>query len=217
LHSTPMDSKTRARTGEASPVGEAAARERSRAGFVKRAVLVGGAAIAGGAIVGAPRLTEAQPSQADLRALELLLLVEYTEDAFYAEALRRGRLRGEVLDYVRAVAQQERKHLDFIRGALGGRAEGRPEFDFGEKTGAADAFAAAAGDLEDLSVAAYNGQGTNVSPDTLAAAARIVSVEARHAAWIRSIVGRPPAPEATDTPRSASEVLDGLQRAGLRR
>jgi hypothetical protein len=43
-----------------------------------------------------------------------------------------------------------------------------------------------------------------------------VSVEARHAAWIRSIAGEPPAPDATDTPMSAAEVREGLERIGLR-
>jgi hypothetical protein len=189
-----------------------------RSDFVKGALLVGGAGIAGAAIAGSPRSTDAaQLSQPDLRALNLILLVEYTEGAFYAEALRRAGLRGELLDYARAVAAQEREHLQFLRNALGGRAEDEPEFDFGDSTRDPDAFAAAAGDLEDLAVSAYNGQGTNVSPSTLAAAATIVSVEARHAAWIRSIVGEPPAPDATDAPRSAAEVLDGLERAGLRR
>jgi Ferritin-like domain len=185
---------------------------------MRRALLAGGAALAGAAIAGAPRLTgAAQQSQADRDALNLLLLVEYTENAFYAEALRRGRLRGELREYAGTVARQETEHLNFIRSALGGRAEAEPRFDFGEKTAEPQAFATAAGDLEDLSVAAYNGQGTNVSPDTLAAAAKIVSVEARHAAWIRSVVGQPPAPDATDTPRSEDEVLQGLERAGLRR
>ena len=66
-------------------------------------------------------------------------------------------------------------------------------------------------------MATYNGQATNISKGTLAAAAKIVSVEARHAAWIRSIVGEPPAPDATDTPKSADEVLDGLTALGLQR
>ena len=39
--------------------------------------------------------------------------------------------------------------------------------------------------------AAYNGQAANVTPNAFAAAARIVSVEARHAAWVRTIAGRP--------------------------
>jgi rubrerythrin len=213
-----MDSEIRARTGAPAHSGQSGLPETGRAVLARRALLAGGAALTGAAIAGAPRLTDAaQPSQADLNALNLLLLVEYTENAFYGEALRRGRLRGEVREYARTVAEQEREHLEFVRSALGGRAEDEPRFEFGEKTADPQAFATAAGDLEDLSVAAYNGQGTNVSPETLAAAAKIVSVEARHAAWIRSVVGQPPAPETTDTPQSEDQVLEGLQRAGLRR
>jgi hypothetical protein len=189
-----------------------------RADFFKGALVVGGAAIAGAMVAGSPRSTAAaQLSQPDLRALNLILMVEYTEGAFYDEAIRRNRLEGELRDYARSVAAQEKEHLAFVRNALGGRAEDEPDFDFGDKTGDPDAFAAAAGDLEDLAVAAHNGQGTNVSSKTLAAAATIVSVEARHAAWIRSIVGQPPAPDATDSPQSADEVLSGLEQAGLRR
>jgi hypothetical protein len=214
-----MNPQTRARNGEVAPSRHfPLPGGSSRSDFVKRAMLVGGAGIAGAMIAGSPRSTDAaQLSQPDLRALNLILLVEYTEGAFYEEALRRKKLQGKVLEYAQAVAAQEKEHLQFVRSALGGRAEDEPSFDFGDKTGDPDAFAAAAGDLEDLAVAAYNGQGTNVTPKTLAAAATIVSVEARHAAWIRSIVGEPPAPDATDTPRSADEVLDGLQQAGLRR
>jgi rubrerythrin len=214
-----MNPETRARNGEVVPSRHfPLPGGSSRSDFVKRAMLVGGAGIAGAMIAGSPRSTDAaQLSQPDLRALNLILLVEYTEGAFYEEALRRKKLQGKVLEYAQAVAAQEKEHLQFVRSALGGRAEDEPSFDFGDTTGDPDAFAAAAGDLEDLAVAAYNGQGTNVTPKTLAAAATIVSVEARHAAWIRSIVGEPPAPDATDTPRSADEVLDGLQQAGLRR
>jgi hypothetical protein len=56
-----------------------------------------------------------------------------------------------------------------------------------------------------------------VSSATLAAAATVVSVEARHAAWIRSISGDPPAPDATDTPQSADDVQRGLEEIGLNR
>jgi hypothetical protein len=214
-----MKAQNRAREGEAASSRQLSLPgSANRADFVKRALLVGGAGIAGAVVAGAPRSTDAaQISQPDLRALNLILLVEYTEAAFYDEALRRKRLQGKLLEYAKAVAAQEKAHLKFVRGALGGRAEDEPDFEFGDKTGDPDAFAAAAGDIEDLAVAAYNGQGTNVTPKTLAAAATIVSVEARHAAWIRSIVGEPPAPDATDTPQTAAEVLDGLRQAGLRR
>jgi rubrerythrin len=213
-----MNPQTRARDAHLAPGQFPLPGGSRRSDFLKRALVVSGAGIAGAMVAGSPRSTDAaQVSQPDLRALNLILMVEFTENAFYAEALDRNRLGGELRDYARSVAAQEKEHLDFVRSALGGRAEAEPDFDFGDKTGDPDAFAAAAGDLEDLAVAAYNGQGTNVSPKTLAAAATIVSVEARHAAWIRSIVGEPPAPDATDTPQSADEVLDGLQQAGLRR
>jgi rubrerythrin len=213
-----MNPQTRARDAHLAPGQFPLPGGSRRSDFLKRALVVSGAGIAGAMIAGSPRSTDAaQVSQPDLRALNLILMVEFTENAFYAEALDRNRLKGELRDYTRSVAAQEKEHLDFVRSALGGRAEDEPDFDFGDTTGDPDAFAAAAGDLEDLAVAAYNGQGTNVSPKTLAAAATIVSVEARHAAWIRSIVGDPPAPDATDTPQSADEVLDGLQQAGLRR
>jgi hypothetical protein len=49
----------------------------------------------------------------------------------------------------------------------------------------------------------------------LRAAARIVSVEARHAAWIRDIAGRPPAAEPTDAAMSERQVRDALRKTGF--
>jgi rubrerythrin len=186
-----------------------------RSAFLKRALVVGGAALAGGAIAGAPRLVNAQGGNDDVRALNLALLVEYTEAAFYDQALAAGALKGEVRNFAEQVAAQETEHLDFLKQALGDKADPEPKFDFGERVKDQDQFAAAAAELEDLAVATYNGQATNISKGTLAAAAKIVSVEARHAAWIRSIVGEPPAPDATDTPKSADEVLAGLRGLGV--
>ena len=77
------------------------------------------------------------------------------------------------------------------------------------------AFTAAAVKLEDLAVATYNGQAVNLTPASLKAAARIVSVEARHAAWIRSIAGDVPATEATDPAIKEAETRAGLSRARL--
>jgi hypothetical protein len=104
----------------------------------------------------------------------------------------------------------------FIRSALGSKAGKKPSFDFGDTTGDPDAFADTAADLEDLAVAAYAGQAGNLSKATLTAAATLISVEARHAAWIRSIVGRPPAEQPTDTPRNADRVKSDLKRLGLK-
>ena len=69
--------------------------------------------------------------------------------------------------------------------------------------------------LEDAAVAALNGQITNLTPERLAAACAIVSVDARHAAWIRDIGGMPPAAGATDAPLAAADVRALLQRQGF--
>jgi len=57
-----------------------------------------------------------------------------------------------------------------------------PKHDCGDATQGGHAFMEAAARLEQLAVAAYNGQPANVTAEVLVAAARIVSVEARHAA-----------------------------------
>jgi hypothetical protein len=51
----------------------------------------------------------------------------------------------------------------------------------------------------------------------LGAAARIVSVEARHAAWIRAIAGKPPAVDATDPIASEREVRAAVEKLGFLR
>ena len=90
-----------------------------------------------------------------------------------------------------------------------------PEYDFGESTSDVDAFARSAAKLEDIAVGAYNGQATNVSPGAFLAAARIVSVEARHAAWIRSIRDGDPAPNAVDTAYDEARVRRELRELGV--
>jgi hypothetical protein len=51
---------------------------------------------------------------------------------------------------------------------------------------------------------------------TLGAAAEIVSVEARHAAWVRAIAGEIAAPDPVDKPMTAKQVADGLREIGLK-
>jgi hypothetical protein len=73
-------------------------------------------------------------------------------------------------------------------------------------------------------VAAYNGQGSNLRRRTLPAAASIVSVEARHAAWIRRLVAGPnydagrtslPAPTAVDPLFSRARVEQIVEDTGF--
>jgi hypothetical protein len=186
-----------------------------RTAFRTAAVAAGGTLATITALGAADRLAAAPSAAQDVRVLNVLLLVEYVEVAFYEAALRDAGLDGELEDFARAVLAHEREHLAYLDGALGAKADPEPDFDFEAVTSSPDAFAKAAAQLEDVAVGAYNGQATNVTPGAFLAAARIVSVEARHAAWIRSIRDGDPAPDAVDVPYDEARVRRELQTIGL--
>lgn len=145
--------------------------------------------------------------QGDIAILNFALSLEYVQDAFYTEAERKGALRGEAAEIARTVGAVERAHVKALRDALGPRALRRPFFNFRGVTEAQDAFVRTAVAFEDLAVAAYKGQAHRIrSPEVLATAAGIHSVEARHAAWIRHLAGVEPASEAFDEPVSKAEA-----------
>lgn len=189
----------------------------TRTRLLQRAVVGGGVIVAGGVLLGGlPEVSPAAPSKAqDVKILNLVLQLEELEAAFYADAEARGALKGELAEFARVVGEHERAHVAFLRKALGSQANAKPTFDFGNTTADGDRFAATAAMLEDTAVAAYNGQAANLTKPTLKAAATIVSVEARHAAWIRDIVGEPAAPQATDTPATARQVQAAIAQTGF--
>jgi hypothetical protein len=154
----------------------------------------------------------AAPSPAqDREIFNFALLLEYLQAAFYDEAVRNGALTGDVLRFAQVVAGHERAHVEYLRKALGSHARSRPTFDFGKATRDQHAFLDAAVLLENTGVVAYNGQAANLTKRSLAAAAEIVSVEGRHAAWISDLAGVPPAPRAADVGASSDDVVRTLQ------
>jgi hypothetical protein len=178
----------------------------------------GGLALAGGsaALAAWPLPTSSAPSaKQDAAILRFGLLVEDLQAAFYADALDRGALSGELLEFARVVGRHERAHAAHIRKALGAGAPTAPRFDFGEASAGPTNFTRTAIKLEDLGLAAYNGAATSLTAATLADAARIVSVEARHAAWIRDLAGELPAPGAADRAISAREAKAAIDRTGF--
>jgi Ferritin-like domain len=188
----------------------------TRGNALRTAALAAGGALATVTALGvADRLAAAPSPKQDIEVLNLLLVVEYVERAFYEAALERAGLSGELEEYAGAVLAHEREHVAYLENALGDNADPEPEYDFSAVTGDADAFAAAAAKLEDVAVGAYNGQALNVTPGAFLAAARIVSVEARHAAWIRSIRDGDPAPDAVDVPYDEAKVRRELKAVGL--
>ena len=173
----------------------------TRAELFRRAVIGGGTILAGGLLIGGlPLVALGKPSAAqDARILNFALLLEYLESEFYVDAVARGALSGDLLAFATTVRDHELAHVDYLQTALGSAAIAKPAFDFKGTTSDAGKFVATAMVLEDTGVAAYNGQGPRLRRKTLPAAASIVSVEARHAAWIRRIAAGPgyPAGEST--------------------
>lgn len=186
----------------------------SRADFLKKAIVGGGTFLAGGVLVGGfPKLALGAPSPAqDVQILNFALLLEFLESEFYARAIAGGELSGETLRFARVAGAHEAAHVRFLQKALGGKARKKPRFNFRGTTEDQARFQATAIVLEDTGVAAYNGQGPNLTKGALAAAGSIVSVEARHAAWIRDIINRNPAPSAFDPLKTKAQITAAVRK-----
>ena len=180
----------------------------TRAGLFTRSLAVLGAL--GGSAVGAAELAALSGSQRsparDREILNFGLLIERLQAAFYAEALRGGHLRGESHQFAQVVGEEEQAHVKYVAAAVGHSASKSPGFRFGDAATDPAKFIATAVSLEETGLAVYNGQGVNLTPRALAAAARLVSVEARHAAWARALAGELPAPVAVDVPITVSQA-----------
>jgi hypothetical protein len=191
----------------------------TRAAFFRKT----GAFVGGGLALGALPVafaTGAGVPASDVKILNYALTLEYLESAFYAEAVSKGALKGEIAGFAQTVAQHEAAHVAALQKALGSKAVKKPNFDFKGTTADSKMFVKTAITLEDVGVTAYEGQVSNIKTGAiLAAAGSILPVEARHAAWIRDINGRgkstSPAPAAFNPARSMSEVLALVKGTGF--
>jgi hypothetical protein len=184
-------------------------RELAGASLSRRGLL--GLGVAGaGAVFAASRSTAAAAeglAASDVSILNYALVLEYLQASFYTEAERSGALMGKTALAAHVVGAVERAHVKAFRSLLGARAVTRPLFDFQGTTEQQQPFLKTAVALEDLAVAAYKGQAPKLkSKQVLAAAVGIHSVEARHAAWMRELVGVTPAVHAFDEPASRPAI-----------
>lgn len=190
----------------------------SRSSFLKK-LARGGTFLAGGVLFAglpaAARANHTSSASRDVNILNFALTLEFLEAEFYTEAENRGGLSGEPLRFARVVGAHERAHVAFLQRVLGSSAREKPCFDFGDTTANRDKFLATARVLEDTGVAAYNGQIANVRTPTVAPAASIVSVEARHAAWVRDILDMNPAPRALDQAKSRRQIESEVAATGF--
>jgi hypothetical protein len=187
-----------------------------RSSFLGRALVASSAVALGGLAVSHERGEAAGPSkEQDVRILDFLLRLEYAQQALYKAAVSGGALRGELREFAEVAGDQETKHVDALRALVGDGAQPKPSFRFGEAARSPGRFTAAALTLEETASAAYIGQAANLTPERLPDVARIVAVEARHAAWIRAIAGRNPAPHAADPAKTVRQVMKTLARTGF--
>ncbi len=190
----------------------------TRADLFRKAALGGGSLLAGGVLLGGlPALAEARPSKKqDRKILNFALTLEYLESEFYKEAVAKGALSGPTLQFATTVRDHEVAHVQFLKKVLGAHAVKKPKFDFKDTTSNQAKFQQTAIVLEDTGVSAYEGQAARIKQAAvLKAAASVLPVEARHASWIRNIVGQPPAPVAFDKAQTMGQVLKAVKGTGF--
>ncbi len=197
----------------------------SRRGFLKKAGLAGGAVMGSGALLaaltpaGAMAKGKGAPpasfGKGDIGILNFALTLEYLEAAFYNEATKNKVAKGaQETAFLKRTTADENAHVAFLKKALGSKATKAPKVDFGDATSKAKwiptSFA-----LENTGVHAYSGQVLNITnPAYVAAAASILTIEARHASVAGLLMGATPkniSPDgAFDTPFTAQEVLKAV-------
>ena len=188
-----------------------------RAALTRRALIhrtaVGGIAVLGpGAFAGPAR---AAPAEDRVAALRVALTLEHLQEGLYSKAARAERIGPALLTFARTALEHEREHIAVLRGLLGPDAGDPPRIDLWPIAADEAAFAHRAIAIEDLAVRALNGQAAAFDSRTLAQTARITSVDARHAAWVRGLVGATPEHHVLDSGRTADDVRAVLIRAGL--
>jgi len=154
----------------------------------------------------------------DTGILNYAYALEQLEAAFYTRVCYNSfhGMNAMETKYLKDIRDHEIAHREFFKKALGSKAIPELEVDFSSiDFTSRDSVLATAKAFEDLGVSAYNGAGSLImSGDYLLLAGKIVSVEARHAAYIRNLISRGTFADSTvvdsnglDTSRKPSEVL----------
>lgn len=156
----------------------------------------------------------AQFGKGDIGILNYALTLEYLEAAFYADVVKSGLFRGGELETIRKFGNEEAQHVAALTAAvkqLGGKPAPKPKTEFPLKS--AKSALELAGTVENLGAAAYLGQAASIkSPEVLASALAIHSVEGRHAAALNTLLGKSITPDgAFAKPATAKTVLKSVE------
>jgi hypothetical protein len=155
-----------------------------------------------------------QFGKGDIGILNYALTLEYLESAFYADVIKSGLFKGADLETIRKFGEEEAQHVSALTAAvkqLGGKPAPQPKTEFPLKS--AKSVLELAATVENVGAAAYLGQAARIkSPEVLASALAIHSVEGRHAAALNTLLGKPIAPDgAFAKPASAKSVLKSVE------
>ena len=139
-----------------------------------------------------PNDTRVDLGKGDVGILNYAYALEQLEAAFYtkvAESPYAG-ITADEKALLTDIRDHEIAHRNFFKAALGASAIGALQVNFESiNFGDRASVLATAKAFEDLGVSAYNGAGQLIeSADYLVLAGKIVSVEARHAAYIRDLI-----------------------------
>jgi rubrerythrin len=138
-----------------------------------------------------------QFGQGDAGIVAFALFLERLETKFYEGAIASGKLSGRALELFRRFGAEETAHVKSLEGALtqlGGKEPPVPEFAFVFEN--QPGIVETAAQLEVVGAGTYLGQARRIQDKKiLAAALSIHSVEARHAAALAQLAGRPIAPD----------------------
>jgi rubrerythrin len=156
----------------------------------------------------------AQFGKGDVGILNYALTLEYLETAFYADVVKSGLFKGADLETIRKFGAEEAEHVEALTAAvkqLGGKPAPEPKAEFPLKS--AKSVLELAGTVENLGAAAYLGQAANIeSPEVLASALAIHSVEGRHAAVLNTLLGEAITPDgAFAKPADVKTVLKSVE------
>jgi hypothetical protein len=181
----------------------------ARVGGMTRAELLGAAGVTSAAMLAAL----AEPAEAwtgnDAEILQFDLQLEYLQSGMYQEALKIGKLSEQSREWARVIGAHELAHMKVIRSLLGSAAAKSGTFNYRGVTEDEDAFTKTAVAFEDLTGALLGWQAARIDSRKLRAAVfTLLTVETRHAAWVRHTLGLPPTSSAFDPARSQSAMED---------
>jgi rubrerythrin len=150
----------------------------------------------------------------DVEIVNYALALEYLEADFYSKASESGLFSGAEADLIKVFGDHEQQHVDALTQTvqqLGGTPAEEPQTNFPLESKAKVLELAAT--VENLGAAAYLGQAGKIeSPEVLAAALSIHTVEARHASALNVLLGKSSTPDGPFAkPASMDEVLEAVQ------